>query len=60
MADRDEELVDLACLHDDADIDILSGRANCPRCGRAWWASRAEIEAQRAHEIAYQQEMENG
>ncbi len=31
------------CDHDDHDVDILTGRANCWRCGEAWWLTDAEL-----------------
>jgi len=46
------------CLHEEADIDILTGRALCHVCGHAWWASDAEIEAQATHEREYAEAVE--
>lgn len=34
------------CDHDDYDSDILSGRAQCYRCGYSWWQTTEEIEAE--------------
>lgn len=31
------------CDHDDRDVDILTGRANCWQCGEAWWLTDAEL-----------------
>lgn len=41
------------CDHDDEDMDILSGRAFCWRCGSSRTLSDYEIKAQAAHEVAY-------
>ncbi len=41
---------DEPCDHDDEDVDILTGRAHCYRCGEARWLTdkelRREIEIQ--------------
>lgn len=31
------------CCHEDHDLDILTGRCHCYRCGERWYASDAEI-----------------
>lgn len=31
------------CDHDDRDVDILTGRASCWRCGESWWMTDAEL-----------------
>lgn len=31
------------CDHDDYDADILTGRAQCYRCGEAWWLSDGQL-----------------
>ncbi len=46
------------CWHEEADIDILTGRALCPVCGHAWWASDEEIEAQATYEREYAEHVE--
>lgn len=35
------------CDHDDAVLDILTGRMHCYDCGETWWASDAEKEFER-------------
>lgn len=42
-----------ACDHDEFDIDILEGRAQCDRCGHAWYATSEQIEAQERHQQEY-------
>ena len=48
------------CDHDGHDVDILTGRAHCHRCGEAWWLSserlQAELTIQAELAEAYQQE----
>jgi hypothetical protein len=34
------------CDHDEYDVDILTGRAHCWRCGHAWWLSSQELRAE--------------
>jgi len=41
------------CWHEEADINILDGRAVCPRCGHAWWATNAEMDAELQWMIDY-------
>ncbi len=41
------------CDHEDHEINILDGRAWCPRCGEAWNASSEELAAQFRHEAEY-------
>lgn len=52
-ADRHDHYEDDFCDHDDRDIDVLSGRWSCWRCGEAGWASSQQIQAQIEHQAAY-------
>jgi len=38
-----DDYEDDVCDHDDRDVDILTGRANCWRCGESWWLSDTEL-----------------
>ena len=31
------------CDHEDYDVDILTGRAHCCRCGEAWWLTGEQL-----------------
>ena len=31
------------CDHEDYDVDILTGRAHCYRCGDAWWLTGDQL-----------------
>jgi len=47
--DDDEDLYDDLyeddpCDHEDRDVDILTGRASCWRCGEAWWLTTEQLE----------------
>lgn len=46
------------CDHEDREINIVDGRAFCWRCGEAWHATAAEIQAQIDHEADYNDHME--
>jgi hypothetical protein len=48
MMDERGQAWDCGCDHEDADLDILSGRMHCA-CGATWHASEAEIK--RHHEL---------
>ena len=52
--DDDDEDPSLTCDHDEAELDILTGRAICWRCGHAWYQTQAEIERAQEAEMAYQ------
>jgi hypothetical protein len=41
------------CFHENADIDILAGRALCLSCGHAWWMTKEEIEAEAKFQAEY-------
>jgi len=41
------------CWHEDSEIDILTGRADCWSCGATWWASDEEIRMQAEHMQRY-------
>lgn len=41
-SDRDDGPQD-ECCHEEAEIDILTGRSHCCVCGETWWVSDAEI-----------------
>lgn len=51
-AKRDEEWDDYEpyyddvadCDHEDYEVDILAGRAECNCCGHTWWQTTEEIE----------------
>lgn len=34
---------DATCDHEDYEVDILTGRASCWRCGETWWLSSDEL-----------------
>jgi hypothetical protein len=53
----DEDYYDAAdgCDHEDADQDILTGRAHCHRCGHAWWMTSGEINAALRHHAEYEE-----
>lgn len=34
------------CDHESHDVDILTGRAHCFRCGEAWWLTSDELKAE--------------
>ncbi len=55
MAWNDEDDYDEEdpCDHEDREIDILDGRARCPRCGESWWATNDEVLEQVDHEARY-------
>lgn len=42
LASPDDEYDD-PCDHEDYDIDIVSGRAECHWCGEGWYASNEEV-----------------
>lgn len=50
------------CEHEDYDVDILTGRAHCSRCGEAWWLTGDQLgdELKRQAEAyeAYAEEVE--
>jgi hypothetical protein len=39
----DDYVDDDPCDHEGHDVDILTGRAHCWRCGEAWWLTREEL-----------------
>jgi hypothetical protein len=41
------------CDHDQYDVDILTGRAHCHRCGEAWWLTSDQLK----EELKIQAEM---
>jgi hypothetical protein len=41
------------CFHENADIDILVGRALCFSCGHSWWMTDKEIEAEAKFQAEY-------
>lgn len=43
------------CDHPDQylDYDILTWRAHCGLCGEAWWASKAEMDAEMTFRCEY-------
>jgi len=41
------------CTHDDYEIDTISGHCRCYSCGRSWWASDDQIQAEIDHQNAY-------
>jgi hypothetical protein len=41
--DDDDWREDDPCDHDEHDVDILTGRAHCWRCGEAWWLTSDEL-----------------
>ena len=49
MSDQDEYedeydgFDDDFCDHDDRDVDILTGRATCYRCGESWWMTDEQL-----------------
>ena len=47
--DYDEDF----CDHDEYDADILSGRAQCYRCGEAWWLSDEQLRLEIRHASEY-------
>ena len=50
---RDDDPDLECCDHDDSELDILTGRASCYRCGHRWRATADEIESRSAQEHAY-------
>ena len=44
----DDEYQDLApyCEHDEYEIDVCMGRAECQICGERWWVTKEEVDAQ--------------
>jgi hypothetical protein len=44
--DEDYVAEDDDCLCEYADKDILSGRAHCSSCGRAWWMTTEQIQSE--------------
>ncbi|NEV75619.1 hypothetical protein DYI24_00815 [Rhodopseudomonas sp. BR0C11] len=65
MATEDEDEYDgwddVACDHEGYDVDIISGRAFCWRCGEAWSVSDEELRrhAEAMAEYAEWEEREN-
>jgi hypothetical protein len=51
--DRHDHYEDDFCDHDDRDIDVLTGRWSCYRCGETGWASSQQIQAEIEHQAAY-------
>lgn len=45
--------MDEECYHEDYEADI-NGRATCCRCGEVFYLTRAEIEAERRQNAAYE------
>lgn len=41
------------CDHDEYDLDILTGRAFCYRCGEAWYATDEEMRAEAQRQADY-------
>lgn len=41
------------CDHEQFEIDVCTGRAQCDSCGHAWWASNAEVDAELDRIAAY-------
>lgn len=39
----DDYDADDLCDHEGHDVDILTGRAHCWRCGEAWWLTSKEL-----------------
>lgn len=48
----DDRYPEEECFHENADVDILVGRALCLSCGHSWWMTDKELEA----EIKFQAE----
>ena len=34
---------DEPCDHEECEVDIMTGRASCWRCGETWWLSSDEL-----------------
>jgi hypothetical protein len=34
------------CDHEESEIDVCTGRAECPCCGKSWYVSREEVNAE--------------
>lgn len=52
LASPDDDY-DEPCDHEDYEIDIIAGRAECHRCGESWYASEDEILSAIDAESAY-------
>lgn len=39
----DDQDDDDPCDHESYDVDILTGRAHCFRCGEAWWLTSDQL-----------------
>jgi hypothetical protein len=41
------------CEHEEYEIDVLTGRAECDYCGVSWWATTEQIEAEQNRMAQY-------
>lgn len=51
--DWEDGLDEYPCDHEDRDINPVDGRAQCYRCGAAWYASDEELAAEHRHQAEY-------
>lgn len=56
---REEYLGDKEyCDHDNYDIDVCTGRAECDQCGTSWYVTGQEVDAELDRQVAYDAECE--
>lgn len=54
MGENDrKDLIEDDCDHDDYEVDILTGRATCNRCGHRWFQTLEEMEREARRKDAY-------
>lgn len=56
--DLDDWYDDEPCDHDDYEVDILTGRAACHRCGETWWLSSERLKQELSFFCAAAEQMQ--
>jgi len=41
------------CGHEEYELDVLTGRAECDYCGMSWWATTEQIDAEHNRMVAH-------
>lgn len=54
----EDDYEDDPCDHDDYETDILDGRCQCWRCGKSWYATTEQIDAELRFQSEYAEVME--
>jgi hypothetical protein len=56
--DRYGDYAEQECEHDQYEIDVCTGRAECDQCSHSWYLSNEEVDAELDRQARYYDDME--